>query len=82
MLEFVDVTKTYPLKKGYRKILDRVSFRFPEGKNIGILGSNGAGKSTLLRLIAGSDLPDSGRIKRSGRFSCCLLYTSPSPRDS
>ncbi|MGB1258055.1 MAG: ABC transporter ATP-binding protein [Thiolinea sp.] len=74
MIEFFDVSKSYPLKKGYRTILDHVSFRFPENKNIGILGSNGAGKSTLLRLIAGSDLPDSGRIRRKGRFSWPLGF--------
>ena len=74
MIEFFDVSKGYPLRKSYRTILDRVSFRFPENKNIGILGSNGAGKSTLLRLIAGSELPDKGRIRRRGRFSWPLGF--------
>ncbi len=74
MIEFVGVDKYYPLRKGVRIILDNVSFCFPEHKNIGILGMNGAGKSTLLRLIAGSEIPDAGFIRRSGRFSWPLGF--------
>ncbi|HEX4320552.1 MAG TPA: ATP-binding cassette domain-containing protein [Acidobacteriaceae bacterium] len=33
-----------------------------------VFGPSGAGKSTLLRLIAGLDLPDSGRIALDGRY--------------
>ncbi len=75
MIEFDQVSKAYPLKYGVRTILDNVSFRFPEHKNIGILGSNGAGKSTLLRLISGSESPNAGRIRRSGRFSWPLGFS-------
>ena len=75
MIEFFQVSKYYPLKHGTRIVLEIVSFRFPEHKNIGILGLNGAGKSTLLRLIAGSELPDGGRIIRSGRFSWPLGFS-------
>ena len=74
MISFHNVSKYYRLRKGYRTILERVSFEFPADKNIGILGPNGAGKSTLLRLIAGSELPDSGNIRRSGRFSWPLGF--------
>lgn len=74
MIEFINVSKVYPLKKGFRTVLDGVSFKFPEHRNVGILGMNGAGKSTLLRLIAGSEPPDSGQIRRSGRFSWPLGF--------
>lgn len=74
MIEFVQVSKHYKLSHGYRTILDDVSFRFPEHKNIGILGMNGAGKSTLMRLISGSEPPDSGKIIRTGRFSWPLGF--------
>jgi capsular polysaccharide transport system ATP-binding protein len=56
-------------------ILDDVSFKFPDHKNIGVLGVNGAGKSTLLRLIAGSEYPNSGRIIRTGKYSWPLGFT-------
>ncbi|MFZ1388013.1 MAG: ABC transporter ATP-binding protein [Thiolinea sp.] len=74
MIEFVQVSKHYRLRSGYRIILDNVSFKFPERKNIGILGMNGAGKSTLLRLISGSEPPDDGKIIRTGRFSWPLGF--------
>ena len=74
MIEFINVSKYYKLNRGYRKILDNVSFKFPEHKNIGILGMNGAGKSTLLRIIAGSEPPDEGTILRKGRFSWPLGF--------
>ena len=75
MIEFRKVTKTYELKGGKRNtILDKVSFKFPVRKNIGVLGINGAGKSTLLRLIAGSEYPDKGRIIRKGKYSWPLGF--------
>ena len=42
------------------------------GERVGLLGPNGAGKTTTLLMLLGAITPDSG----------CLLYTSPSPRDS
>lgn len=75
MIEFIDVDKFYPIKSGKKIILNQVSFQFPDHKNIGVLGQNGAGKSTLLRLIAGSELPDEGRINRKGKFSWPLGFS-------
>jgi len=69
MTTFENVTKVYKTKQGRRVVLDDVSVTFPAGRNIGILGRNGAGKSTLTRLLAGNELPDSGRIRRSGSIS-------------
>ena len=75
MIEFKNVTKTYELSGGKRNtILDNISFKFPDKRNIGVLGVNGAGKSTLLRLIAGSEYPDSGKIIRQGRYSWPLGF--------
>ncbi|HJU18598.1 MAG TPA: ABC transporter ATP-binding protein [Stellaceae bacterium] len=55
-------------------MLDSVSARFAAGHNFGILGLNGAGKSTLLRLLAGSELPDRGTIRRDVRVSFPLGF--------
>ena len=48
--------------------LKNVSLELKPGL-FGLLGPNGAGKSTLMRTLATLQKP-------------CLLYTSPSPRDS
>ncbi|WNZ53946.1 ABC transporter ATP-binding protein (plasmid) [Microbulbifer sp. MKSA007] len=74
MIEFIDVHKTYRLRGVTKTILKGLTIRFPKGKNIGILGHNGAGKSTLMRLIAGAELPDSGRIKRNVKVSWPLGF--------
>ncbi len=75
MIEFRNVSKSYKITEGKNTILDNVSFKFPEKKNIGVLGVNGAGKSTLLRLIAGSEYPDSGKILRKGKYSWPLGFS-------
>ncbi|MDE1231502.1 ABC transporter ATP-binding protein [Vibrio aestuarianus] len=48
---------------------------FPKGRNIGLLGVNGAGKSTLLRMIAGSEAPTTGVIKRNVKMSWPLGFS-------
>jgi capsular polysaccharide transport system ATP-binding protein len=75
MIEFRNVNKTYDMAGGKNIILNNVSFKFPDKKNIGVLGINGAGKSTLLRLIAGSEYPDSGKIIRKGKYSWPLGFS-------
>ncbi|KZL16188.1 Polysialic acid transport ATP-binding protein KpsT [Pseudovibrio axinellae] len=74
MIEFQNVRKTYRLKGVTKTILHGLTAKFPKGKNVGILGHNGAGKSTLMRLIAGAELPDSGRIKRNVKVSWPLGF--------
>ena len=54
---------------GHVEALRGVSIQVEQGQIVSIIGANGAGKSTLLRTISGLVKP-------------CLLYTSPSPRDS
>ncbi len=75
MIEFQNVCKVYETKTSNNIILDNVSFKFPEKKNIGVLGVNGAGKSTLLRLVAGSEYPNSGKIIRKGKYSWPLGFS-------
>lgn len=75
MIALENVSKSY-MGGGVRKVLMRdVSFTFPPGRNVGLLGRNGAGKSTLLRMIAGAIEPDSGVIRRHGRISWPLGFT-------
>ena len=68
MLGICKLQKRYP--NGFLALAD-FSLSVKQGEILAIVGSSGCGKSTLLRLIAGLDQP-----------TACLLYTSPSPRDS
>jgi capsular polysaccharide transport system ATP-binding protein len=68
------VCKKYRTRAGRKVVLDGVSAVFQAGHNYGILGPNGAGKSTLIRLIAGSEPPDSGTIRRHARVSFPLGF--------
>ncbi|MEI7715248.1 MAG: ABC-F family ATP-binding cassette domain-containing protein [Mycobacterium sp.] len=56
-----------------RPVLRDVEWRIAPGERTGIVGANGAGKSTLLGLIAGTVVPDSGRVKRGKTVRLSLL---------
>jgi len=73
MIHFYNVKKSFRVRNTRKFILHGLSVTFPE-RNIGILGANGAGKSTLLRLIAGTERPDSGTIKREANISWPLGF--------
>ncbi|MEE3718869.1 TOBE-like domain-containing protein [Tumidithrix elongata RA019] len=47
--------------------VDNVSLEVETGSLVALLGPSGSGKSSLLRLIAGLELPDSGKIYLTGR---------------
>jgi len=49
------------------EVLRGISLSIPEGQITCLLGQSGCGKSTLLRLIAGVEVPQSGRITSSAR---------------
>ena len=73
------VVRNATLKFGGVKALDDVSITVNDDELLAIIGPNGAGKTSLLNVTAGFYRPQKGRVELSGR---CLLYTSPSPRDS
>ena len=49
----------------HRRLLDGVPLGVSAGDRIGVVGRNGAGKSTLLALLAGTAVPDEGRVARA-----------------
>ena len=57
----------YAYEKMARKLLENVTIEFEGGKFYAILGGSGAGKSTLLGLLAGLDIPTSGKILCNGK---------------
>ena len=51
----------------YEDMVMNFDLHVAKGELVGIIGPSGAGKSTLLSLIAGFDLPVSGRLSIAGR---------------
>ena len=64
-----DVSKAFDIKE----LLLGVSLGVSEGDRIGIVGRNGSGKSTLMKIMAGLELPDSGRVTKSNSAKIGLL---------
>ncbi|MBS3648540.1 ABC transporter ATP-binding protein [Pseudaminobacter sp. 19-2017] len=75
MIRLVDVTKSYPAKRGRKTVLKGINAEFPPGRSTAIMGSNGAGKSTLMRLLSGAELPDTGKVERSSTISWPLGFS-------
>lgn len=50
-------------------VLAEVSLEVAPGEALAVIGPSGSGKTTLLRLIAGLDVPSSGRIVLAGRIA-------------
>jgi ATPase subunit of ABC transporter with duplicated ATPase domains len=48
-----------------RTVLDSVSVSVDRRSRLGVVGPNGVGKSTLLRVLAGTQIPDEGRVERA-----------------
>lgn len=74
MIQLSDVFKFYRTEGITKVVLDHVSVVFDTNKSYGLLGVNGAGKSTTLRIIAGTELPNSGLVRRSVRVSWPLGF--------
>ncbi len=58
MISIENVTKTY----GEKELFNEITFTISEKERVGLIGVNGTGKSSLLKIVAGVDLPDSGKI--------------------
>jgi len=61
-----NISKQVISPEGDLTILSGVSLSISSGESVAITGASGAGKSTLLALLAGLDLPTTGRIWLNG----------------
>jgi len=67
VLKAENLTKRVSSPEGALTIVHDVSLDIAPGESVAIVGASGAGKSTLLALLAGLDLPTSGRVLLQGQ---------------
>jgi len=74
MIQLDSVFKYYKTGGFTKIVLDHISATFESGRSYGLMGVNGAGKSTMMRLVSGTEMPNSGRIRRTSRVSWPLGF--------
>ena len=63
-----EVSKTFRTDRGGTvQALDNVSLHVREGEFVCLVGPSGCGKSTLLNIVAGLEMPDTGRVVADGK---------------
>ena len=73
ILSIEGISKSYSEKI----LLNNVSLGIGEGDKIGVIGVNGTGKSTFLKIVAGLEVPDTGRIIIGNRIRIEFLSQNP-----
>ena len=58
MIRLEKITKKY----ADQKVLESITYHFPQKERIALVGANGQGKTTLLNVITGQDEADNGQI--------------------
>jgi len=66
VLKAENLTRQVSSPEGPLTIVQDVSLDILAGESVAIVGASGAGKSTLLALLAGLDLPTTGRVLLAG----------------
>ena len=59
-----NISKEYKHGSARKRVLSNVNLTVNPGERVALLGRNGAGKSTLIKLIAGVEMPTSGKVTR------------------
>lgn len=67
VLKVENLTRQVSSPEGPLTIVHDVSLEIGSGESVAIVGASGAGKSTLLALLAGLDMPTSGRVWLAGQ---------------
>ncbi|REL26571.1 ATP-binding cassette domain-containing protein [Thalassotalea euphylliae] len=66
ILKVSDLAKSVTLENHILDLLSDINLAVSAGETLAIVGASGSGKTTLLSLLAGLDLPSSGRIELMG----------------
>ena len=66
---------SFQYDNGNRKILNNVSMGLEQEERVGITAPSGFGKTTFCKILAGYELPDSGRVLLDKKPRC--LFRSP-----
>jgi putative ABC transport system ATP-binding protein len=66
VLKAENLSKQVSSPEGPLTIVHGVSLDIAAGESVAVIGASGAGKSTLLALLAGLDLPTTGRVLLAG----------------
>jgi ATP-binding cassette, subfamily F, member 3 len=61
VIQLESVSKAY----GDRVLFEHVTWQLGGRERIGLVGPNGVGKTTLCRILAGLEVPDTGRVSRA-----------------
>jgi capsular polysaccharide transport system ATP-binding protein len=69
-----NISKSYKHGSGRKQVLSNVNLTIQAGERVALLGRNGAGKSTLIKLIAGVEMPTSGKVIRKMSVSWPLGF--------
>ncbi|KLN63693.1 MULTISPECIES: ABC transporter ATP-binding protein [Vibrio] len=67
VIEAQSLSKIVSTKQEQLTILDDVNLDIKKGESVAIVGTSGAGKSTLMTLLAGLDVPTTGKVELLGR---------------
>jgi ATP-binding cassette subfamily F protein uup len=62
---------------GFKPLFEEATFGLEAGERVGLIGANGSGKTTLLRIIAGEEVPDTGRVMLAGNGVVRYLSQNP-----
>jgi ABC transport system ATP-binding/permease protein len=63
---------------GIKPLFNNLSFHIEEGDKIALVARNGYGKSTLLKIIAGTEVPENGKIWIHKDVTVALFEQEPS----
>lgn len=68
--------ETHRLRKtfGKHEVIESLDLSIPECRTLALIGPSGSGKSTFLRLLAGLEVPTSGKVMIDGKE---IVYREP-----
>ena len=79
MIQFENVTVTFPTPTGEITVLKNASASFPKGKIIALIGPSGSGKTTCLQLLSGLLSPNAGNITQTCTQTGNVTHETPQP---